>query len=221
MPRDKFDFASYCRKERVYVSAAINAGCEPMTQKRWMRWATSSDRDGGDMDEEGARSQWEYFKARQNMCEQDQKGRDKALRIWCPTKQFKRVTIGKEESNELKMSMKPINAPGEEDIADFRAGVAKAGFTSLQSEGWKQFGGGASASGFVDVAGFTSAGGEFDVGQRPTGVDFSKILEGVGGVSVAVKQDATLKKKKTQSEQQQQQQQNTGSAGDGDGSNHE
>lgn len=179
LPRDRFDFVQYLRMEKIFVEATRNFDCEPKTKPQFMTWA--QDKLGGDMEENEAEEKWDYYRSKPHMYETDQLGKSGSLRIWVPTREFKRVRYGREESNVMEASMKPLKNPEEDDISDLRKGIGSAGFTSLSEKQWTDFGAKTSVtSTFVDSLGHTSSGSENMAFKKTTGVDFEKVLVDAG-----------------------------------------
>ena len=184
LPRDRFDFVSFHRREQTFQQGTINADCEPMTHSAWMEWATQHGRDGGDMTEQVAKAKLDSMKARPLAFPQDSFGRNNSLRIWAPTRQFARMTIGRAEINEMNASMAPVTNPSDETLNDMRQGSRSAGFTEMSRGSWGAFGGGAMDETMGAVFGrapgaSSSSGPGFNLVAAAPTVDMQHILTGV------------------------------------------
>ena len=166
MPRGHFDFVSYCRQEKMFLQTMSVWDADPMTKDQYMKWAVKPFPDGGDLSASEAANTWDEMKRAPKTYEQDQLGKDRALRIWVPTCEFRRTAFGREESENLNMQQEPEKNIEDEQLAEMRSAVQNAGFSSITSSAWQGRGVAPSLAGQSDAfdqRGLTNMG-EFSMG---------------------------------------------------------
>ena len=181
MPRDAFDFVQYSRIEKLFLQATMNMDTDPFTKEEFLAWALQPKPNGGGMDLPIAQDKWAYYKRNPRLFDQDNLGKNNALRIWCPTREFKRLALGREESNNLTASMASITNVDQTDMAEMRTAASRFGFSSVLSDQWQGMGASAAtgSSSFVNPHGLTSAG-ELTLDQN-AGLSLDQLYEETQG----------------------------------------